>query len=235
MRGESKAAVALVRPPGHHAERDRAMGFCIFNNIAIAAAHAIETFQIERVLIVDWDVHHGNGTQHIFEHRPDVLFVSSHQWPLWPGTGTANEHGVGEGEGFTINLPLPPGFDDAGYVSLFERVVIPIAEQYRPHLVLISAGFDAHRNDPLADMAMTEDGFARLCGMMMHVAAAHAEHRIALILEGGYDLYALSGGMRACVEILSGARESPSIDACDASSQGVIDRLCAAQRPYWNV
>lgn len=233
MREEADATFALPRPPGHHAERDRAMGFCLFNNIAMAAAHAIAAFDLERVLIVDWDVHHGNGTQHIFESRRDVLFVSSHQWPLWPGTGSMEEHGSCEGEGFTINLPLPSGFDDAGYVALFERIVLPIAEQYQPQLVLVSAGFDAHQDDPLAQMAMTEIGFAQLCVMMRDLAHRTCEGRLALILEGGYDLGALARSVRACVEVLAGTTRAPPVWLCDAGADAVIDRLAAAQRRFW--
>jgi len=238
MHGKADSAFALVRPPGHHAERERAMGFCLFNNIAIAAAHAIKTFDLERVLIVDWDVHHGNGTQHIFESRRDVLFVSTHQWPLWPGTGSADEHGHGAGEGFTINCPLPPGFDDAGYIALFERLIVPVADQYRPQLVLVSAGFDAHRDDPLASMAMTEPGYARLCAMMMDVAKRHAQGRIALVLEGGYHLAALAGSSRSCVEVLTGKHEPSvreSMSDVDDPSTGVILRLRQAQQAYWRL
>ncbi len=157
VRGEARRAFALVRPPGHHAERDHAMGFCFFNNIAIAAAHARESLGCERVLIVDWDVHHGNGTQHTFEERRDVLVFNTHQFPLYPGTGGAPETGRGEGDGFTVNVPLPRGSGDADYAAVYEQLLIPIAEAYRPDLVLVSAGFDAHRDDPLSDMAVTEE------------------------------------------------------------------------------
>jgi acetoin utilization deacetylase AcuC-like enzyme len=209
------------------------MGFCLFNNIAIAAQHAIDAHGLDRVLIVDWDVHHGNGTQHIFESRRDVLFVSTHQSPLWPGTGSEHEHGQGEGEGFTVNAPLPAGFDDAGYVRLFERLIVPIADQFHPQLVLVSAGFDAHRDDPLGSMAMTEHGYARLCAIMLDLARRHAGGRIALILEGGYDLGGLARGVRACVETLTGVRTPTMIDEPHATHQAVIERLCAAQRAYW--
>jgi acetoin utilization deacetylase AcuC-like enzyme len=235
MREDAVSAFALVRPPGHHAERERAMGFCLFNNIAIAAAHAIAEFQLERVLIVDWDVHHGNGTQHTFENRRDVLFVSSHQWPLWPGSGAVNEHGRGEGEGFTVNLPLPAGFDDAGYISLFQRVIMPIAEQYRPQLVLVSAGFDAHEDDPLASMRMTEAGFAALTSIMNDVALRHAHGRIALILEGGYDLNALARSVHACITALATDQKAPARREVDHRAKAVIDHLIDAQRRYWRL
>jgi acetoin utilization deacetylase AcuC-like enzyme len=235
MRGEASSTFALVRPPGHHAERDRAMGFCLFNNIAIAAQHAIDAHRLDRVLIVDWDVHHGNGTQHAFEDRRDVLFISTHQWPLWPGSGAASEHGRGAGEGFTVNLPLPAGFDDAGYIALFEQVIAPIADQYQPQLVLVSAGFDAHARDPLAGMAMTEGGFARLCAVMRDVATRHGNGRIALILEGGYDLDGLARSACACIATLAGAEQQSinDIAPCSAAEQAVIDRHMEMQRPYW--
>jgi acetoin utilization deacetylase AcuC-like enzyme len=235
MENRAGSAFALVRPPGHHAERDRAMGFCLFNNIAIAAVHAIATHKLERVMIVDWDVHHGNGTQHIFEDRRDVLFVSSHQWPLWPGSGAASEHGTGAGLGFTINLPLPAGFDDAGYVALFERLVVPIANHYQPQLLLVSAGFDAHARDPLGGMRMTEPGFAKLCGMMKAIAQRHCAGRLALVLEGGYDLAGLSHSARACVEALAGTREQEDVGPCNAEASSVIDALLATQRPFWRI
>jgi acetoin utilization deacetylase AcuC-like enzyme len=240
MRGESESSFALVRPPGHHAEHDRAMGFCLFNNIAIAAQHAIDAYSIERVMIVDWDVHHGNGTQHTFEDRRDVLFVSTHQWPLWPGTGSEHEHGRGEGEGFTINCPLSAGFDDHGYIALFERLIVPIADQFHPQLVLVSAGFDAHRDDPLASMAMTEAGYAQLCAIMQDIACRHANGRLALILEGGYDVAGLADGVRACVQTLAEDARPPSPAErhpvqSSASMTSLIDRLVAAQRPFWRL
>ena len=235
MAGRARSAFALVRPPGHHAERDRAMGFCLFNNIAIAAAHAIAQHELERVMIVDWDVHHGNGTQHIFEDRRDVLFISSHQWPLWPGSGAADEHGQGAGAGFAINLPLPPGLDDAGYLALYERIVAPITRQYQPQLLLVSAGFDAHVNDPLAGMRMTQRGFAKLCALMKEIAHRHCEGRLALMLEGGYDLAGLSHSVRACVEVLAGCRKAEDVGPCDAAAQAIIDALAQAQQPYWRV
>ncbi len=236
MNGDASSAFALVRPPGHHAERDRAKGFCLINNIAIAAAHAIDVHRLQRVLIVDWDVHHGNGTQHIFEDRRDVLFISTHQWPLWPGSGATDEHGRSpHGEGFTVNLPLPPGFDDAGSVALFKRLIAPIADQYRPELVLVSAGFDAHARDPLAGMAMTERGFANLCAVMRDVAVRHCNGRIALMLEGGYDLAALAASARACVQVLAGAREAEDVGPSGDEAHAVIERLIGAQRKFWRV
>lgn len=201
---------ALVRPPGHHAERGRAMGFCLYNNVAVAAEHARAALGIERVLIVDWDVHHGNGTQHHFEDRPDVLFFSTHRAPFYPGSGAASEQGRGEGRGATINAPLPEGAGDGDLAASFAELLLPAAERFRPQLVLVSAGFDAHRRDPLGGFACTEEGFAHLTGVVMDIARRHADGRIALTLEGGYDLDALSASVRACLQVLCGAAPPPA-------------------------
>ena len=225
---------ALVRPPGHHAECDRAMGFCLFNNVAVAAAHAIDQLGCQRVLIVDWDVHHGNGTQHMFENRRDVLYFSSHQWPLYPGTGALNEHGTGAGTGFTVNAPLPAGADDSLYVGLYRQLLAPIADAYKPDLVLVSAGFDAHRDDPLAAMHMTEAGFAVLCALMSDIADRHASDRLGLILEGGYSLSALANSAKACVESLTGAAPPQALPP-NAAAQRVIDEICSAHRRFWPI
>jgi len=182
---------AFVRPPGHHAERDRAMGFCFFNNVALAAAHLRAGHGLRRVLIVDWDVHHGNGTQHSFYRDPSMLFVSSHQYPFYPGTGAARETGAGEGEGFTLNLPFPAGYGDAQYVQAFLDVVEPVARQFAPEFILVSAGFDAHRRDPLAGMDVTENGFAMLARVLLRTARDVCQDRLVAVLEGGYDLEAL--------------------------------------------
>ncbi|MFT5079436.1 MAG: acetoin utilization deacetylase AcuC-like enzyme, partial [Planctomycetota bacterium] len=157
--GACRSAFALVRPPGHHAERDRAMGFCVFNNIAIAAAHAIRNLGMKRVLIIDWDVHHGNGTAHIFEDRSDVLVFGTHEHPLWPGSGAKSETGTGAGANFTINVPLPAGCGDAEYLAVFNEVLVPAADRFAPELVLVSAGFDAHERDPIGSMRITDEGF----------------------------------------------------------------------------
>ncbi len=235
VRREARRALALVRPPGHHAERDHAMGFCFFNNIAVAAAHARESLGCERVLIVDWDVHHGNGTQHTFEDRRDVLVFNTHQSPLYPGTGGAPETGRGEGDGFTVNVPLPRGSGDADYAAVYEQLLIPIAEAYRPDLVLVSAGFDAHRDDPLADMAVSEEGFAHLCGVVCEIADGCAEGRVAVLLEGGYDLAALARSVRGCVEILAGAN-APDVRGTPGSAAAEsLDRARVIQRRHWPV
>ncbi|MCP3904066.1 MAG: histone deacetylase [Planctomycetes bacterium] len=209
MTGEAANAFAFVRPPGHHACADRAMGFCLFNNIAIAAADAVRRHGCRRVLVIDWDVHHGNGTQDILYERPDVLFISTHQRPLYPDTGAVGEIGAGAGRGYTVNLPLPPGQTDADYLALFRRIVVPIAHSYEPELVLVSAGFDAHARDPLADMRLSAEGFAALLAEVRDIAERHAKGRLALILEGGYDLRSLAHSVNACVAGLAPPRIQP--------------------------
>lgn len=195
---------ALVRPPGHHAEKGRAMGFCIFNNIAVAAAHGLTLSEIERVLIVDWDVHHGNGTQSAFYDRDDVLFFSTHQSPFYPGTGLAGESGAGKGKGFTINVPLPAGTGDERLIEIFESRLVPAAKKFQPDLVLISAGFDAHRLDPIGGMEVTTEGFGRLLSIVDEIAGDHASGRIALVLEGGYHQQALARCVGRCIQELTG-------------------------------
>lgn len=202
-RGEAKNAFALVRPPGHHAEADRAMGFCLLNNVAVAAEAAL-ALGAERVAIVDWDVHHGNGTQHVFESRRDVLYMSVHQFPFYPGSGAASEVGVGPGAGFTVNAPLPPGQGDADYGAIFHDLLVPIAGQFRPDIVIVSAGFDPHRADPLAEMDVTERGFAAMCSALRELAEGCCGGKLVLVLEGGYDLGALLASVRACLEALTG-------------------------------
>ncbi len=197
--GAAANAFALVRPPGHHAEPDEAMGFCLFNNIAIAAEDARRRRVCDRVMIIDWDVHHANSTQEVFYSRDDVLLISLHQSPLFPGSGRLTDTGTGTGRGFTVNLPLPAGQNDTAYRWLFEQVVVPIGDAYRPDLVLVSAGFDAHARDPLADMEVTTEGFAEMLAMSRGIAARHANDRIVLVLEGGYHLGALAESVAACV------------------------------------
>ena len=183
-------AFAMVRPPGHHAERDRAMGFCLYNNIAVGAAYA-RAKGIARVAIVDYDVHHGNGTQHSFYTDPTVLFVSSHQYPFYPGTGAANETGAGAGEGFTLNLPLSAGATDEIYDNTYRTKAIPALHKFKPQLLLISAGFDLHERDPLAGMQVTTEGIGKLTSQLLAAADELCEGRVVLVTEGGYDTKAL--------------------------------------------
>jgi acetoin utilization deacetylase AcuC-like enzyme len=199
--GAGARGFSAHRPPGHHALPGRAMGFCVFNNVAVAARYAIDRLGVARVLILDWDVHHGNGTADIFYEDPDVLFVSIHQWPLYPGTGAASEEGVRAGLGFTVNLPVPAGSGDAVYLSLVGDVITPLARFFAPELVLVSAGFDAHRDDPLASCAVTEAGFAGMAALMSALCD-ELEVPLGCVLEGGYDLGALARSVAACMEAL---------------------------------
>jgi len=194
--GRAANGIALIRPPGHHAETNRAMGFCLFNNIAVAAAHARRR-GLNRVLIVDWDVHHGNGTQEIFEEDPSVYFVSLHQYPFYPGTGAAQEIGRGPGEGFTLNIPMRAGCGDFDYLKRFQEKIVPAGIQFRPDLVLISAGFDAHARDPLGGMRVTTPGFAQLADQLLALARETCGGKIVAVLEGGYDLLALRNSVEA--------------------------------------
>ncbi len=202
--GNIANAFAAVRPPGHHAETERAMGFCLFNNVALAAAYAVHHHKMERVLVVDWDVHHGNGTQEIFWSDPRVLFVSLHQYPFYPGTGRFDDVGDGDGRGFTVNIPMPGGFGDAEWVAAFRRVVEPVAHQFKPQLVLVSAGFDAHANDPLGGMRVTEAGFAAMADSVLSIAREHANGRVIAALEGGYNLDALATSVEAVLVRMTG-------------------------------
>lgn len=205
--GRADNAFALVRPPGHHAEAARAMGFCLLNNAAIAAEAALG-LGATRVAVLDWDVHHGNGTQHLFENRADVLYLSAHQFPFYPGTGAPDEIGVGAGAGFTINCALPPAQGDADYGAVFHDLFLPALDRFAPELIIVSAGFDAHAHDPLGQMRVTERGFAAMCSTVADLATriTGCKGRLVLLLEGGYDLAALAASVRACAEVLAGAR-----------------------------
>jgi acetoin utilization deacetylase AcuC-like enzyme len=207
LRGDAPVAFSAHRPPGHHASEARAMGFCLFNNVAVAAQYALDRLGIERVLILDWDVHHGNGTSDIFFASDAVLFVSIHQSPLYPGTGQAREVGSGPGTGYTVNLPVPPGSDDALYRSLVEHVVGPLARGFEPQLVLISAGYDAHVEDPLAECHVTEAGFAGMARQMRRICSQIGAP-LGCVLEGGYALGALARSVAATLEALTVPLES---------------------------
>src|SRR5207248_2906775 len=204
LAGEVENGFALVRPPGHHAERDRAMGFCLFDNVAIAAAW-LRRRGMRRVAIIDWDLHHGNGTQHLFESDPDVLYVSTHQYPYYPGTGAAEEVGREAGVGRTVNLPFPAGFGDREYTRACTEVVLPVCRQFAPDFVLASAGFDCDHRDPLGGMRVTPAGFAAMGRACVELAAETAGGRIAAVLEGGYDLSAIVEGVDATLAALQGA------------------------------
>ncbi len=198
---EASSGFALVRPPGHHAESRRIMGFCLFNNIAVAAQWAIRQQGLKRVAVVDFDVHHGNGTQEIFEERPDVLYLSTHQHPLYPGTGMWEEQGVGKGKSATVNFPIGPGKGNGFYLSLFDEFAIPILARFHPQAILVSAGYDAHRDDPLANMNLDEAGFGELAARLNRLARETCGGRILYVLEGGYNLQALSSSVRRTIEV----------------------------------
>jgi acetoin utilization deacetylase AcuC-like enzyme len=221
--GGGARALAMVRPPGHHAERNRAMGFCFFNNIAIAAAHA-RARGLERVAIVDYDVHHGNGTQWAFYDDPSVLFISSHQYPYYPGTGAATDTGTGRGAGFTINLPLEAGATDADYDVVYTTITRPVLRQFRPDLILVSAGFDAFVDDPLGGMRVTAAGFVRLTALLAGVADECCSGRIAAVTEGGYDLAGFAACLRGATSALAGEVTPAQLDAAGGSGGAVAPR-----------
>jgi acetoin utilization deacetylase AcuC-like enzyme/nucleotide-binding universal stress UspA family protein len=202
--GAVRNAFVLARPPGHHAEISRASGFCLFNNVAIGARYAREVKGLRKVLIVDWDLHHGNGTQHIFEEDPSVLYISSHQYPCFPGTGHYLEAGRGPGQGYTINLPLGKRWRNADFAALYQRLVVPVTLAFNPDLILVSAGFDIHRNDPLGRMRMTEEGFAAITRILMHLARRCCHERLVLVMEGGYDPNATASSVAAVLAELRG-------------------------------
>ena len=230
--GSARRAFCLVRPPGHHAERDSAMGFCLFNSVAVAAQHAREQLGCQRVLILDWDVHHGNGTQHAFESRDDILVIDSHQDPLYPGTGALSETGTGAGAGFTVNLPLAEHTEDPDMVAIYRSVVVPIAEQFEPDLILCSAGFDGHVADPLASLDLTETGYAALCGIACDLADRYADGRLLLTLEGGYDVDALIRSVRACIDVLAGQRP-PDVAPPTPRGLAAIDQFRRQHGQAW--
>lgn len=229
-----ETAFALVRPPGHHAERDRAMGFCLYNNIAVAAA-AARARGVERVAIVDIDVHHGNGTQWMFYDDPRVLYVSTHQFPFYPGTGAAAEVGARDGAGFTLNVPLEAGATDADYELVYREAVVPVLDQFSPQLLLVSAGFDAHEDDPLASMRVTTAGYAAVVARLKAVAARHCP--MALVTEGGYDLAALAACLNAAVDVLaSDTGEGPAAGTATRPAlrgERALAAVRAAHAPFW--
>jgi len=231
--GNLTNAFALVRPPGHHAEYAKGMGFCLFNNVAIAAKHLKLLHGLQRILIIDWDVHHGNGTEHSFDADPSVLYFSTHQYPHYPGTGQIDDIGSGDGEGFTVNVPLPPGVGDRGYLEVMNEVLLPIATEFNPEFILISSGSDLHELDPLSGMNVTSPAFGRFTDIVKEIG-----DRIVVTLEGGYDLKGLSESVLAIFASLADLELDTGEVALDRSERDIADVISSVkkvQRSYWNI
>jgi acetoin utilization deacetylase AcuC-like enzyme len=232
--GSFTRAAALVRPPGHHSSRDLPRGFCLVNNAAVAAAHALDR-GLARVAIVDFDVHHGNGTQEIFDEDPRLLYVSTHQWPFYPGTGRADEVGRGAGRGFTVNVPMERGAEDADVEFVFDEIVGPVLRQFRPECIVVSAGFDAHEEDPIGGMRMTAGGFGRLTARLCGVAEQDAGGRLVLVTEGGYHLRALAESLAASLAAMAEGAAPPVPRPGGDRRRGrvAVEQARAAQATYW--
>jgi acetoin utilization deacetylase AcuC-like enzyme len=230
MTREAPTAFAGLRPPGHHCEVARPMGFCLFNNVAVAAQHALDNHGVERVVVFDWDVHHGNGTNDIFHARRDVLYISIHQSPLYPGSGPLRDVGSGGAEGFTVNLPVPPGAGEPIWLSLVQHIVMPVVRSFDPQLILVSAGFDAHRADPLAQCMLSAESFAKMATHVVATARALGVPFGAL-LEGGYDLDALAASVSATLEAFADDAAQPE----DFDRDEVTERAASVVRTFWPV
>lgn len=238
--GTVRNGFALVRPPGHHAERRRAMGFCLFNNVALAARYAMNRHGMTRIAIVDWDIHHGNGTQNSFYEDPRVLFISTHQFPHYPGSGGIREVGFGPGEGYTVNVPMAAGAGDDEYLTVFHTLVAPVLRAYRPELILVSAGFDAHYKDPLGGMSITDDGYGQMAQILMHLAAELCTGRLVMTLEGGYDLGALRNSVQRVLSCLCSYDPDsqpipfePPWPQLNSTFKARLKDILAIQRKYW--
>ncbi len=234
--GTVRNGFALVRPPGHHAEADRAMGFCLFNNAALGARYAMKTCSAKRVLVVDWDLHHGNATQNSFYKNPAVLYFSTHQFPYYPGSGNLTEVGSGEGKGFTVNVPLRPGHGDGEFFQIFKQILCPIASAFKPEIILVSAGFDTYVDDPLGGMKVTPKGYAALTRIMMDLAKTCCSEKLAITLEGGYHLAGLRDSIKAVLNelvedsVLTGA-DVKSLE--DGPVPAIVQEVVQVQKPYW--
>ncbi len=235
LSGEYKYVFALVRPPGHHAEREKAMGFCLFNNIALAAHYLIKKKNFKKILIVDWDVHHGNGTQNSFYFSKEVLYFSVHQYPHYPGTGKLSEVGEGEGEGYTVNVPLPPGCDDWDYFWIFEEILKPIAFEYRPEFILVSAGFDPYVEDSLGDMKLTERGFALMTYLLLEIQKETNAKGILFTLEGGYSSSGLRKGIYQVIRTLLIEETDYIKEIKKPSKKEVLREAKAFLKNFWHL
>ena len=236
MDAKVQSAFALVRPPGHHAEASQAKGFCIFNNVAVAAQYLVKKWGLRRILIVDWDLHHGNGTQNAFYSRDDILFFSTHQFPHYPGTGHWSEVGEEKGEGFTVNVPLAPGKADSDFLFIYRNLLSPIAAAYKPEFILVSAGFDIFAGDPLGGMEVSVKGFGAMAGELTNLADKTARGRLLLTLEGGYNLFGLRDGVRSVLLALIGrSSESPAKLSISASLERELAPVFKVQKAFWPV
>ena len=236
MDGKIQNGFAIVRPPGHHAEASRAMGFCLFNNIAIGAEYLVQNHGIKRILVIDWDLHHGNGTQHSFYNRSDVLYFSTHQFPHYPGTGSWDEIGQDKGKGFTVNVPLSGGKTDEDYLFIFRKILAPIASDFKPEFILVSAGFDIYKADPLGGMQISEDGFGALTSELMSVAHKFSKDRILFTLEGGYNLQGLSEGVKQVLLYLGGEGKKPQIgEDISPITEKELAPVFDTQKQFWKL
>jgi acetoin utilization deacetylase AcuC-like enzyme len=233
--GDANNAFAIVRPPGHHALPNRAMGFCFFNNLAIAAEWLIKVRGLKRVMIVDWDVHHGNGSQEMFYESAEVLYTSIHQFPHYPGTGSLHEIGYGPGTGYTINMPMPAEFGDSEYLRAFDRLIMPIGRHFKPEFILVSAGFDCHFRDPLAQMRVTEAGFAAMARRVNQLAGECCGGKVVAALEGGYDLEAIAQSGRAVIEEFWRSDEPIPPDQNGDRVMPMIERVSQNVGRFWNL
>lgn len=239
VQGKSDNACALVRPPGHHAEADHTSGFCLFNNVAVAARYGLKQLGLARILVVDWDIHHGNGTQHSFYDTDEVLYFSTHQYPYFPGSGGLNEVGRGKGEGYTVNVPLQGGQDDLAYARIFNELLVPVARQYRPECIIVSAGYDIYAGDPLGTMGVTPAGFGYLTRVMVELAAELCKGRLVVALEGGYSFEGLAGGVLATLAELLGegglAEERLAVFRAAGGPLRALEQAREVAKKYWTL
>ncbi len=242
MGKEADNGFALVRPPGHHAETSRAMGFCLFNNIAVGAHYIIKKYKLKKVLIIDWDIHHGNGTQNSFYNNPGVLYFSTHQYPYYPGSGAMEETGAVEGRGYTVNVPLNGGQDGDDFVRIFKEILAPVADEYKPEFILVSAGYDIYCGDPLGTMDVTPEGFYKMTDFLKKMAEKHCEGRILHVLEGGYNVMGIADSVKFTIQALtgnevlkhSGDSYKRDMDFDKVNINGIIDAVKKIHSTTWH-